>query len=98
VDKDAERQQDLLDVDKGLMSKVEYRMKWMGETETQAEEALKKIQEEYKATIQLQQTITGANTPTDTKQEDVTTTEKEDDLNKRKRANESIETNKKKQE
>jgi A118 family predicted phage portal protein len=43
VDKDAERQIDLIDVEKGLMSKVEYRVKWKGETEAQAEEALKKI-------------------------------------------------------
>lgn len=46
VDKDSERQVDLIDVDKGLMSKVEYRMKWFGETEDQAIQSLKKIQEE----------------------------------------------------
>lgn len=45
VDKDAERQSDMLDVDGGLMSRVEYRMKWYGETEKQAEEAIKKIDE-----------------------------------------------------
>jgi A118 family predicted phage portal protein len=86
VDKDAERQQDLLDVDKGLMSKVEYRMKWKGETEKQAQEALAKIQEETRAAIELQkalmpQTSNEGSTP------------KEDDLNKRRRANESVETN-----
>lgn len=45
VDKDAERQIDLIDVEKGLMSKVEYRMKWKGETRNQAEAAIKEIQD-----------------------------------------------------
>ena len=31
-DKDVEKQSDLIDVNAGLMSKVEYRMKWFGET------------------------------------------------------------------
>lgn len=54
VDKDAERQIDLLDVDRGLMSKVEYRMKWKGETKDQAIAALKEIREEQLANMQLQ--------------------------------------------
>ena len=37
VDKDTERQVDMIDVDKGRMSKIEYRMKWYGETEAQAQ-------------------------------------------------------------
>lgn len=57
VDKDTERQVDLLDVNNNLLSKVEYRMKWLGETEDQAEEALKKINEERKADIELQQSM-----------------------------------------
>ena len=56
IDKDAERQIDLIDVEKGLMSKKQYRMKWYGETETQAEDALKEVDEERKADIELQQT------------------------------------------
>lgn len=55
VDKDAERQVDMLDVDKGIMSKVEYRMKWYGETEEQAQEALDKVNEEAEKKIELQQ-------------------------------------------
>lgn len=45
VDKDSERQSDMLDVDAGLMSRIEYRVKWYGETEKQAEDAIKKIDE-----------------------------------------------------
>lgn len=41
-DKGTERQRDLTDVDKGIMSKAEYRAKWYGETE---EDAQKKIDE-----------------------------------------------------
>ena len=54
VDKDAERQMDLLNVDKGLMSRVEFRMKWMGETEDQATEAIRKIDEDALAKQQAQ--------------------------------------------
>lgn len=57
VDKDSERQIDLMDLDKGLLSRVEYRMKWFGETEKQAEKALKKIDEEKKAAMEMQQSI-----------------------------------------
>lgn len=55
IDKDAERQIDLIDVEKGLMSKVEYRVKWYGETISQAEEALKKVEAEKIANIEVQQ-------------------------------------------
>lgn len=43
VDAEKERTQDLTDMRAGIMGKVEYRMKWYGETE---EEAKKKIPEE----------------------------------------------------
>ena len=55
VDKDKERETDLLDVDKGLMSRVEYRMKWYGETETQAEEAIKRIDKDQEDKQRRQQ-------------------------------------------
>ena len=55
IDKDAERQIDLIDVEKGLMSRVEYRVKWYGETPEQAEEALKKVDKERLADIEMQQ-------------------------------------------
>lgn len=54
VDKDQERQVDLLDVQGGLMSKVEYRMKWFGETEDQATKALDGIFEQQKKDLELQ--------------------------------------------
>lgn len=54
VDKDAERQIDLLDVQAGLLSKVEYRMKWLGETEAQAEEVLAKIKVEKEEEMKIQ--------------------------------------------
>ena len=54
VDKDAERQIDLLDVQAGLLSKVEYRMKWFGETEAQAEEVLAKIKVEKEEEMKIQ--------------------------------------------
>jgi len=57
VDKDTERQVDLMDIDKGLMSKVEYRMKWFGETEEQAIEAVKKINDEKIELMTMQQEV-----------------------------------------
>lgn len=57
VDKDTERQQDLIEVNAGLMSKLEYRMKWFGETETQAEESLKVINDEKTETMKMQQQV-----------------------------------------
>lgn len=54
IDKDAERQLDLIDVQNGLMSKVEYRMKWFGETENQAKQAVEVINEERKVDIEIE--------------------------------------------
>nr|DAU37938.1 MAG TPA: portal protein [Caudoviricetes sp.] len=55
VDKDTERQVDLLDIDKGLLSPIEYRMKWMGETENQAEKAINAINKAKIENMQAQQ-------------------------------------------
>lgn len=55
VDKDAERQVDLLDINAGLLSKIEYRMKWMGETRVQAEQALKDIRQERMDDMKINQ-------------------------------------------
>lgn len=57
VDKDAERQVDLMDVNAGLLSKVEYRMKWMGETRKQAEEAIKECNDEKVDLMTMQQEV-----------------------------------------
>ena len=57
VDKDTERQVDMIDVDKGRMSKIEYRMKWYGETEAQAQESLDKISDEQQKSIEMQQKL-----------------------------------------
>ena len=57
VDKDTERQVDMIDVDKGRMSKIEYRMKWYGETEAQAQEALDKISDEQQKSMEMQQKL-----------------------------------------
>lgn len=99
IDKDAERQVDLLDVDKGLLGKVEYRMKWMGETKKQAEEAIATINEEKTDTMLIQQSVMlqSAQQSTDnpnnyTNKQSSTGAQAEND--KRKRANESTETTK----
>lgn len=57
VDKDTERQVDMIDVDKGRMSKIEYRMKWYGETEAQAQESLDKILDEQQKSMEMQQKL-----------------------------------------
>lgn len=57
VDKDTERQVDMIDVDKGRMSKIEYRMKWYGETEAQAQESLDKISAEQQKSMEMQQKL-----------------------------------------
>lgn len=89
VDKDTERETDLLDVNNGLLSKVEYRMKWLGETEVQAEEALKKINEEKQAEIELNNNVMfGLNNTTGS------TTEAEASYNKKSQSNASNETSK----
>lgn len=43
VDEASERTQDLIDVNSGIMSKVEYRMKWYNEDEQTAQEAIDSI-------------------------------------------------------
>ena len=57
VDKESERQQDLIEVQNGLMSKREYRMKWYGETEKQAEESLKIIDDEKTSELERTQSV-----------------------------------------
>ena len=97
VDKDTERQVDLLDVDKGLLSKVEYRMKWMGETEKQAEEALAKILDQQQEELEMQQSVFGIdensndNTNENSKSNDNTSSKQDasDGYNKRAKSNES---------
>lgn len=81
VDKDAERQLDLIDVESGLMSKVEYRMKWKGETRTQAEEALQEIAKETEASMLIQQKAMQSSVVTD----------KQEEADKKQRAKESNE-------
>ena len=81
VDKDAERQLDLIDVESGLMSKVEYRMKWKGETRTQAEEALQEIAKETEASMLIQQKAMQSSIVTD----------KQEEADKKQRAKESNE-------
>jgi A118 family predicted phage portal protein len=93
VDKDTEKQSDLLDVDKGLMSRVEYRMKWYGETREQAEEVIKEIDEQQmdKMTMQqevMQQATFGAEHPDSTKSQDVKSGKQQEQDSKTK-ANES---------
>ena len=43
VDETTERTQDMLDVQAGIMSKVEYRMKWYNEDEKTATEKIENI-------------------------------------------------------
>lgn len=91
VDKDCERQQDMLEVKSGLMSKVEYRMKWYGETKDQAEAALKIIQDEQKAALTLVQSqMNNGGTDSSTGQ----TTDAEASQKRLNRANDSDETTK----
>lgn len=90
VDKDAEKQADLIDVDKGLMSKVEYRMKWYGETEEQAKEMLKQISDEQTKAMERQQEImiNSMEKQAAIKDKQVSS-EKETQQDKREKANES---------
>ena len=57
IDKDSERQVDMLDVNEGRMSKVEYRMKWYGETEVQANESLQRIADEQTESMKRKQEL-----------------------------------------
>ena len=43
VDESAERTQDLVDVNAGIMSKVEYRMKWYNEDEKTASQKIEEM-------------------------------------------------------
>ena len=88
VDKDSERQQDLLDVNAGLMSKVEYRMKWFGETEQQAMEALERINEEKIKAAEIQM-IGTANAFAGNDNDNQPTSKAQEDVDKRARAKES---------
>lgn len=45
-DKDAERKRDMIDVNAGIMSKVEYRMKWYAEDEKTARKQLELVKQE----------------------------------------------------
>lgn len=94
VDKDTERQADLLDINAGLMSKVEYRMKWYGETEVQAEQAIEKINDEKTQSMLTQQEVMSATDNSDTNDEDGTELKSDAQAShdKNVRANESIET------
>ena len=76
IDKDSERQIDLLDIQAGLLSKVEYRMKWFGETREQAEEALELIYKQQERDLQLQQKTSEEQTPLERSNQSGKTTEK----------------------
>lgn len=86
VDKDAEKQLDLIEVDKGLMSKVEYRMKWFGETQAQAETAMQSINDEKQSAIDMQQQ---AFVNTNNNTNDGLSTDKSQSQNKLEKANQS---------
>jgi hypothetical protein len=80
------------------MSKLEYRMKWYGETEEQAKESLSIIDDEKEAQLQLVQLTAIANQNAqngNTKDNGSDTTEAQASQNKKQRANESNETTKK---
>lgn len=98
VDKDSERQQDLIEVKDGLMSKLEYRMKWYGETEEQAKASLGIIDDEKEAQLQLVQLTAIANQNAqngNNNDNGSDTTEAQAKQNKFERANDSDETTEK---
>ena len=93
VDKESERQQDLIEVQNGLMSKREYRMKWYGETEKQAEESLKVIDDEKTSEIERNQSVIMQYTNNGNDEKDSSAkSEAQAKTDKMKRANESNET------
>ena len=93
VDKESERQQDLIEVQNGLMSKREYRMKWYGETEKQAEESLKIIGDEKTSEIKRTQSVMMQYTNNGNDEKDSSAkSEAQAKTDKMKRANESNET------
>lgn len=99
VDKDTERQQDLLEVKSGLMSKLEYRMKWYGETEDQAKKSLNIIDTEKTQELELTQSVTLNGTNTNTNgNNDVAKSDAQAEHDKKQRANESDETTTKNKE
>ena len=53
VDKDSEADKRMAMIDKGLSSKLEFRMWYFGETENQAKQALQKIDDEKKASMEI---------------------------------------------
>ncbi|MDY6866625.1 MAG: hypothetical protein SVT56_01785 [Chloroflexota bacterium] len=53
VDKEFQRVQDLNEVNRGIMSKVEYRMRNYGETEAQARQALQMVEDERKPIVNM---------------------------------------------
>ena len=93
-----------MDVDKGLLGKVEYRMKWMGETRKQAEEAISTINKEKTETMLIQQSVMlpstqqGTDNTSNDNKNTSSDTEAQAENEKRKRANESVETTKSKTE
>ena len=89
VDKDTEKQMDLIEVDKGLMSKVEYRVKWMGETETQAQKALDEINKEAEQAMLMTQKVMNNNSNNTGEP-----TERAESQRKLEKSNESTETTK----
>lgn len=54
TDEDTERQLDIRDMQMGLMSRVDYRMKWYGETEEQAKQKIAEITMENMALSQAE--------------------------------------------
>ena len=93
VDKESERQQDLIEVQNGLMSKREYRMKWYGETEKQAEESLKIIDDEKTSELERTQSVMMQYTNNgDDEKDSSAKSEAQAKNDKMKRANESNET------
>jgi A118 family predicted phage portal protein len=92
VDKDAERQVDLLDINASLLSRIEYRMKWMGETRVQAEKAIKDIDDEKLANMEAQQDLMSKYTTDNSTNDDKKSQSKSDaqaEHDKRQKANDS---------
>lgn len=57
VDSETERNSDVIDITNGLMSRVEYRMKWFGETKEQAIASVKEIDEDKLTQLEQQQEL-----------------------------------------
>ena len=76
------------------MSKVEYRMKWFGETEQQAMEALERINEEKIKAAEIQMIGTANAFANNDNSDNQPTSKAQDDVDKRARAKESNEVTK----